>query len=276
MGSGPVLLLVHGTGSSTHSWRDVAPLLARNFTVVAPDLPGHGFTEQASPGLLSLPGMARGLNQLLRTLDLEPALAVGHSAGAAVIIRMSLDGLLGARGLISLNGALWPFQGVVSHFFSPFAKLLVANPVVPRLFAWRASDRSAVERLIKNTGSTLDRTGIDLYQRLVSSPDHVAAALGMMANWNLEPLARDLPRLEPQLVLVAAGNDRTVPSEQSFRVRDVLPSSRVEYLRGLGHLAHEERPGDISNIILRVAGSLNVLPTDRGPEPSFDRAKGPT
>ena len=116
--------------------------------------------------------------------------------------------------------------------------------------------------MIKNTGSTLDRTGIDLYQRLVSSPDHVAAALGMMANWNLEPLARDLPRLEPQLVLVAAGNDRTVPSEQSFRVRDLLPSSRVEYLRGLGHLAHEERPGDISNIILRLAGSLNVLPSD--------------
>ena len=50
------------------------------------------------------------------------------------------------RGLVSLNGALWPFQGVVSHFFSPFAKLLVSNPVVPRLFAWRASDRSAVER----------------------------------------------------------------------------------------------------------------------------------
>jgi magnesium chelatase accessory protein len=258
MGGGPVVLLVHGTGSSTHSWRDLAPLLARNFTVVAADLPGHGFTEQASPGLLSLPGMARGLHQLLRTLDLKPVLAVGHSAGAAIIIRMSLDGLLGTRGLVSLNGALWPFQGVVSHLFSPFAKLLVSNPLVPRLFAWRASDRSAVERLIKNTGSTLDRRGIELYQRLVSSPDHVAAALGMMANWNLESLARDLPRLEPQLVLVAAGNDRTVPSEQSFRVRDLLPSSRVEYLRGLGHLAHEERPADIAKIIIRLAASLDL------------------
>ena len=45
MGQGPVALLLHGTGSATHSWRDLAPLLARDFTVVAPDLPGHGFTS---------------------------------------------------------------------------------------------------------------------------------------------------------------------------------------------------------------------------------------
>ena len=46
MGSGPVLLLLHGTGASSHSWRDLAPRLARHFTVLAPDLPGHGFSAQ--------------------------------------------------------------------------------------------------------------------------------------------------------------------------------------------------------------------------------------
>ncbi|MFN5717015.1 MAG: alpha/beta fold hydrolase, partial [Bradyrhizobium sp.] len=44
MGEGPSLLLIHGTGAATHSWRDMLPLLARHFSVVAPDLPGHGFT----------------------------------------------------------------------------------------------------------------------------------------------------------------------------------------------------------------------------------------
>ncbi|MFZ4410973.1 MAG: alpha/beta fold hydrolase, partial [Paracraurococcus sp.] len=57
-GTGPVLLLVHGTGAATHSWRDLLPLLARHFTVVAPDLPGHGFTERPRAEGLSLPGMA--------------------------------------------------------------------------------------------------------------------------------------------------------------------------------------------------------------------------
>ena len=45
MGTGPQVLLLHGAGAATHSWRDVAPLLARDFTVIAPDLPGHGFTD---------------------------------------------------------------------------------------------------------------------------------------------------------------------------------------------------------------------------------------
>ena len=45
MGDGPALLLLHGTGAATHSWRALAPLLAERFTVVAPDLPGHGFTQ---------------------------------------------------------------------------------------------------------------------------------------------------------------------------------------------------------------------------------------
>jgi len=45
-GTGPVCLLLHGTGASTHSFRDLLPQLAQTFTVVAPDLPGHGFTER--------------------------------------------------------------------------------------------------------------------------------------------------------------------------------------------------------------------------------------
>ncbi len=48
MGSGPPLMLLHGTGASTHSWRDLLPKLARHHDVIAPDLPGHGFTRAAS------------------------------------------------------------------------------------------------------------------------------------------------------------------------------------------------------------------------------------
>ncbi|MEL4403125.1 alpha/beta fold hydrolase, partial [Shewanella algae] len=58
MGSGPPILLLHGTGAATHSWRGVMPLLARDFTVIAPDLPGHGFTRGRPRGGLTLPGMA--------------------------------------------------------------------------------------------------------------------------------------------------------------------------------------------------------------------------
>ena len=60
-GAGPVLLLAHGTGAATHSWRGMVPLLARHFTVVAPDLPGHGFTQAPANARMSLPGMAAAL-----------------------------------------------------------------------------------------------------------------------------------------------------------------------------------------------------------------------
>ena len=262
MGEGPVLLLLHGTGASTHSWRALAPLLARRFTVVAPDLPGHGFTEAPPDKLLTLPGMARGLGGLLRVMELRPEMAAGHSAGAAVMVRMTLDKTIVPQGLVSLNGALMPFRGMIGQFFSPLAKLLFMNPLVPRIFARRAADRSAVQRLIANTGSVIDETGMELYGRLVSSPPHVAAALGMMASWDLAPLVRDLPKLRVPLLLVTGGGDRTISSEQAFQVRDRLPSARVEFLRGLGHLAHEERPDDIARIIMRFAASVHLLAAD--------------
>src|ERR1700761_4966325 len=105
MGEGPVALLAHGTGAATHSWRDLAPLLAHRFTVVAPDLPGHGFTATPSRHRLSLPGMAHDLGALCTKLGLRPAIVVGHSAGAAILTRMALDGLIAPNLIVSLNGA---------------------------------------------------------------------------------------------------------------------------------------------------------------------------
>lgn len=259
MGQGPVLLLVHGTGAATHSWRDLAPWLARHFTVVAPDLPGHGFTDAAPAHRLSLPGMARLLDGLLRTLGLAPDLAVGHSAGAAILTRMALDGAIQPRAIVSLNGAFLPFRDGHSHIFSGLAKLLFVNPLVPRLFAWQAGDRHSVERLIRGTGSALDRRGVELYARLLRNPRHVQAALGMMANWDLVPLLHDLPALRPALVLVAAGADSAIPPEQAERVRARLPSARIVPLPHLGHLAHEEAPDRAADLILSVARETGVI-----------------
>jgi magnesium chelatase accessory protein len=261
MGAGPVLLLLHGTGASTHSWRALMAPLARHFSVVAADLPGHGFTATPPRERLSLPGMVRELDALLRALGVSPALVVGHSAGAAILIRMALDGLIAPCGIVSLNGALLPFRGLARHVFGPLAKLLVMNPVVPLLFTWTAGQRSA-ERLIRDTGSALDAEGHDLYARLMRSPRHVAGALGMMANWDLDRLERDLPRLKLPLLLVAAGGDLAVPADVSFQVRDRIPGAKVEYLRGVGHLAHEERPSEVVTLLVDWARTVGALPVN--------------
>src|SRR5271165_4324587 len=100
MGQGPRLLLIHGTGAATHSWRGLLPILAPQFAIVAPDLPGHGFTQSPTARRLSLPGMASDLGQLLRALDFKPDIVVGHSAGAAILARMCLDRKIAPRLLV--------------------------------------------------------------------------------------------------------------------------------------------------------------------------------
>ena len=253
MGQGPVVLLVHGTGSATHSWRGVAPALAAHYTVVAPDLPGHGFTATPSnPSGFTLPGVAQGIAALLRKLDLSPALSVGHSAGAAVAIRLCLDGTTTPAAVVSLNGALLPFPGMTNDFLGPVARLLAGSRIAAQAVTLFAGSRPSVDRLLRSTGSRIDPEGARLYARLVGNAVHVHGALALMANWDLRPLVRDLPTLAPRLLRVAGGNDGMVPPHEAYRVRALLSTAEVVPLRGLGHLAHEERPDDIVALLERT------------------------
>ncbi len=246
----PAILLLHGTGAASHSWRSLAPLLAEHFTVIAPDLPGHGFTGTPADADLSLPGMAASLSQLLERLHLSlgvrPEWALGHSAGAAVLARMCIDGRLDLRVLAGINAALLPLQGLAGQFFLPAAKMLAASSLVPRLFAWRAAGGAATERMIRSTGSILDAEGLALYGRLVRNPGHVAGVLRMMASWDLNALERDLPRLPCPLLLLVGSSDRTVRPGDALRIRDRVPGTRIVELHGLGHLAHEERAAEVA------------------------------
>jgi magnesium chelatase accessory protein len=268
----PAILLVHGTGASNHSWRLLAPLLADGFTVVAPDLPGHGFTGTPAGSDLSLPGIARSMAGLVDVLatshGIVPSCALGHSAGAAVLARMCIDGSLRLRALATVNAALLPLRGLAGHLFLPAAKLLSASALAPRLFAWRAASGAAAERLVRGTGSILDARGVELYGRLAGNAGHVSGVLRMMASWDLTALERDLPRLPCPLLLMAGTRDRTVPPDDSRRIQARVPSARVVELPGLGHLAHEERPAEVAahlrTLLSTLAGPTAVSP---GPAP---------
>jgi magnesium chelatase accessory protein len=266
MGDGPVALLLHGTGASTHSWRRFAPILAHRFRVIAIDLPGHGFTESPRSSHLSLPRMAQSIAALLNVLHVKPEIGVGHSAGAAILCRMALDHRLDAKAIISLNGAFLPYGGPAAQFFGGIAKLLLMNPFVPRFFTWHAYDKNTVRRLIAGTGSEIDAEGLQLYGRLLRSSSHVAAALGMMANWDLETLSRELPKMKAKFTLIAAAKDKAIPSDVAFRVQDMVPGSKVILLRNLGHLAHEEKPAEVAEFVFSEAVRYGILPKEQTQE----------
>ncbi len=258
-GTGPAILLLHGAGAATHSWRGLMPLLAERFTVVAPDLPGHGFTAMPPENGLSLPAMARRTAALVAALDVRPSLVAGHSAGAAIALQMSLDGRFGEAPVVAINGALQPFAGAVAPLFQGLAMGLFANPLAVRMFAGAARDRARVARMIRGTGSEIDDAGIDLYARLLRKPGHVAGTLGMMGSWDLRSLRRTLPQLNADLTLVVGDRDVAVPPSVAQDVRASLTRAEIVTLAGLGHLAHEERPDLVAAIFLDVARAHGLV-----------------
>ena len=252
MGSGPVLLLLHGTAAASHSWRDLAPLLAPWFTVVAPDLPGHGFSSALSRP--SPVGVATAVAALMAALHLSPVLTVGHSAGAAIALTMADKGLARPQAIVSLGGALLPFPGMAGKLFPAIARMIFVNPLMPQLFAMRARVPGEVPSFLhRSTGSRIDQRGMELYERLLKTSGHIGGALALMANWDLEPLERALPGLDLPILLAHGDADKTIPMNVAHKVAGRLPQGRALVLPGLGHLAHEEDPAAHAALVLAFA-----------------------
>lgn len=247
-GAGRTVLLIHGTGAATHTWRDLFLPLAARRAVIAVDLPGHGFTAPLPAALMTLPGMSRALTGLVRQLGIGIDAVIGHSAGAAIGARLSLDGAVTPGPLISLNGVLLPPELMPLRAMSVVARFLASTSLAPRLFAWSTTDPAAVRRLVDSTGSVLDARGYELYQRLTRNPAHAASVLDMLAGWDLAPLERDLPRLKVPLVAIASMGDRAVPPSEARRLVARVPGARVVEVPRLGHLAHEEDPAGFARL----------------------------
>jgi magnesium chelatase accessory protein len=250
------ILLLHGTGASTHSWRHLVPLLRDHYTVTAIDFPGHGFTSMPQDSdiatLFSIQGMAAGVAELLAQMQFKPDIVVGHSAGAAVACMLTLDGHLKPQRLVSLNGALLPLDGVAGQVFSPLAKVLTKAPWMPELFSWQAARASVLNKLLEGTGSKLDTEGTQLYRTLISNPSHAQAALHMMAHWDLHTFWERLRTLQDPLTLIVGSQDWIVPPSVAYRVAESLPHLRSQdiiSLPNLGHLAHEEQAQWVADVI---------------------------
>jgi magnesium chelatase accessory protein len=256
LGQGPRLLLLHGTGASTHSWRFLAPLLAEHHEVLSIDLPGHAFTRIAEGRSLSMPGMAREITALLAAQDFFPDLVVAHSASGPLAASMALAHQVRPRAIIAFNGAFKAYEGWAGPIAPALARGLVLNPLAIHFFAAQARDAANVGRLLARTGSRLDAFGIQLYARLFGASGHVASTIGMMARWEVAPVLRRLHTLGTRLVLAVAQNDRFVPPDVSRHLLPRLASASLVELAGLGHLAHEEDAAAACAVVTRTLAEL--------------------
>lgn len=261
LGQGPCMLLLHGTGSGSFSWRDLLLTLAQHFTVIAPDLPGHAFSSRGPEGALSLPGMAESLCALLSELKLQPQVLVGHSAGAAIAAHMVQHHptlLTPNATLIGLNPAWLPLTGGASWLFGPAAKLAELNPLSAWATAKMAKQPGVVRRCLERTGSTLDAQGLDLYTRVLSNSGHIHGVLSMMAAWRLDALASQLREIRNPVFMAVGSHDQTIPPTLAREACLRMPQAQCVMQEGLGHLAHEQAPQGTSQQILHwctAAGS---------------------
>jgi magnesium chelatase accessory protein len=249
MGSGPSLLLLHGTGASVHSWRGLMPLLAQTHAVIAPDLPRHAFTTGHDAYAMSLPAMAAEVAGLLKHLGVEPAAIIGHSAGAALALQLALaHGFTGP--IIGLSAALRPFPGPFAEIFPAIAKALFINPLVPRIFAGTVDLVGGAERFLwRSTHSRIDAAGMACYTKLLKHPGHAGGALAMMANWDLPGLRERMGGVRNPVLLLHGADDPAIPPDWAREAQGWLPNARVDVLPALGHLAHEEAPEQVAVLI---------------------------
>ena len=256
----PALLLIHGTGATTHSFADLAPLLAQHFRVIIPDLPGHGFTQKMNTP--DPDNVAKALAALLGELGVQPALVLGHSVGAAIAFMLTARGLVQPQGIIALGGALLPFEGV-GKAYPGLAKALFVNPFMPAFFSFTTRFQSMPDLLKRWTGSHSTREQVAYSERLFRNPGHTGGALSLMAHWDLDTIERTIAQIHCPVLLLHGERDKTVPPSTSHTVAQRLTQrgTHVEHhgLPGLGHLAHEEAPERHAQMVDQFARNVGVL-----------------
>ena len=250
IGSGPVILLLHGAGGSGHSFRNLIPLLTPHYRVIVPDLPGQGFSRAGNKARLGLDAMAQDLVRLCADQGWQPAALLGHSAGGAIALRMAELLPEPPKALIGINAALGSFEAAAGVLFPVMAKVLSLMPMIPTVVSKLWGTQPKVDSLLASTGSKLEPAGRAQYLALVQDSAHIEGTLGMMAQWRLTELLARLPAIQVPVLLIANQGDKIVPARISERAGDRLANAKVVVLPTLGHLAHEEAASTVAEVFM--------------------------
>jgi pimeloyl-ACP methyl ester carboxylesterase len=253
-GEGPAIVLIHGMACSSWAWREVIPLLARSYTVVAPDLLGHG--ESAKPrGDYSLGAYASGLRDLVvGALGIERATLVGQSLGGGVAMQLAYQHPELCERLVVVG------SGGLGRDVSWLLRLLAlpgSEAVMPLLFP----------RFVRESGDRLGRflQGWGLHAPHVTEMWSAYASLTEAKNRRaflrtlravIDPRGQAVSALDrlylaqavPTLI-VWGDQDAIIPVQHAYDAHEMLPQSRLEVFAGAGHFVHVEQPLKFARVL---------------------------
>ena len=245
-GSGPAIVLVHGITSTSATWERVMPYLATRFTVIAPDLLGHG--ESAKPrGDYSLGAYASGVRDLMVALGHESATFVGHSLGGGVAMQLAYQfpercerlvlvdsGGLGREVNLLLRAATLPLSEIVLPLLASTRLLDVGRSVgrfFGRLGLHAGTDMAELARGHASLADPEARAAFVHTLRTIVDP------LGQRVNaTDRLYLAENIPFL-----IVWGDRDPIIPVEHGLAAHELVPSSRLELFEGAGPLPAPRR-----------------------------------
>jgi pimeloyl-ACP methyl ester carboxylesterase len=257
--SGPVLLLIHGiTGSSLH-WEPIMPLLAERFTVIAPDLLGHG--ESAKPrGDYSLGAYASGLRDLLIALGHKRATVVGHSLGGGIAMQFAYQfpELTERLVLVSSGGLGREVHPVLRAATLPGSELVLPVLTHARVLAVGEAVGRAIGLLRLRLGADVAEVASG-YASLGESEARAAFIATMRAvldagGQRVSALDRlYLAEVMPTLI-VWGDRDPIIPAGHGRAAHEAMPGSRFELLGDVGHFPQLERPLEFSRLLKDFVG----------------------
>ena len=247
-----LIVLLHGFGASSLSWNEVMADLAGLGHVLAYDRPGYGFTplvERSNPDPYSLAGQVELLVQIIRSeANGRPVIVVGHSAGALVAAKCTLEHLGLATKLILESPAIWRQP--------PVPRWLGARLRNPRLerFADRllgSFDKTGLTILRKSffDQAKLTQQVIDRYQSPMQNPHWRLKLWRAMTADQSNSVREQLGRLALPVFVVSGEADQITKVEDTFRVAERIPGHRIYLVPNAGHLAHEEQPDDWLRVV---------------------------
>jgi pimeloyl-ACP methyl ester carboxylesterase len=245
-GSGPALLLLHGIAGSSRTWRDVIPPLTDRFTVIAPDLIGHGESEKPV-GDYSLGAFASGIRDLLEVLDVDRATVVGQSFGGGVAMQLAYQHPERCERLVLVD------SGGLGREVNWMLRLMTmpgSEYVMPVIFPGFVRDwGDSLFRTINNRGIRLGRLTEmwSAYASLAEADNRQAFARTIRSV--VDPGGQSVSAMDrlylasPMPTLIVWGDrDDIIPVSHAYSAHEAMPDSRLVIIEGVGHFPQIEAP----------------------------------